>query len=202
MAIIRVNIVTERASFCKVFNDEAQAIKETDSFLFENKLNDGCSLASGEDFIALNGVLAEVFDDIYNADNLAQWEDIEKELTDHLDKTVCHQDKLQPGTVSRASMRTDDIAEACIMALWSVDKDKVLEILRKELEFASAIYDKMIWHSDNSWWESEDAFLFVAEELFDIMETYAPEGYHFGNTDGDLSDFGYWPDDNHLEDFE
>lgn len=86
MAIIRVNIVTERARFCKVFTDEAQAIKETDAFLFENKLNDGCSLISCEDFIALNAVLADLFDDIYNADNFAQWEDIEKELLEYLQK--------------------------------------------------------------------------------------------------------------------
>ena len=84
MAIIRVNIETEKANFCRVFTDEQQAIQETDAFLFEYKLNDGCSLGSNEDFLALNAVLAELFDDPWNADNFAQWDDI----TDAVEKAV------------------------------------------------------------------------------------------------------------------
>lgn len=88
MAIIRVNIETEKANFCRVFTDEQQAIQETDSFLFEHDLNDGCSLASNEDFIALNGVLAELFDDPWNADNFAQWEDITEAVSEAVTKEL------------------------------------------------------------------------------------------------------------------
>ncbi len=76
MAIYKVTITTERANFCKVFTDYDQAIKETDAFLFDNELNDGCSLGSDEDFLALNMVLADIFDDAMNIDNHAEWEDI------------------------------------------------------------------------------------------------------------------------------
>lgn len=201
MAIIRVNIVTERARFCKVFTDEAQAIKETDAFLFENKLNDGCSLISCEDFIALNAVLADLFDDIYNADNFAQWEDIEKELLEYLQKNITHQDRMQPGTVSRATLLEKDICTACLQAIYSVDQDRAKKLLHDEPEMAAAIYDELIFHTENEWWQTEDAFLIMAEDLTDIMEQYAPEGHYFGAHEGDGSDFGYWPNDD-CEDYE
>ena len=82
MAIIRVNIETEKATFSRVFTDEQQALQEADAFLFEHELNDGCSLSSNEDFIALNAVLAEIFDDPWNAENFAQWDDITEAVSD------------------------------------------------------------------------------------------------------------------------
>lgn len=202
MAIYRVIINTEIANFEKVFTDHQQAISETDAFLFEHDLNDGCSLSSEEDFIALNALLAEKFDDCYNADNFAQWDDIEQGLLDYLEKNICHQEQLQPGTVSRATLRNDDIALACIEAIFSVDPDKVKEILENDLEAAQALFEKATWNAEHKYWETEDAFLFVSETLFDIMESLAPAGYYFGNNEGDASDFGYWPDEDHLEDYE
>ena len=41
-------------------------------------------------------------------------------------------------------------------------------------------------------WESDDMCYFLNEELFDILDSYAPEGYYFGAHPGDGSDFGYW----------
>ena len=197
MAIYRVNIVTERANFHQLFTDHQQALSETDKFLFENELNDGCSLGSEEDFIALNAVLAEIFDDCYNADNFAQWDDIEQGLLDYLAENIRHQEAMQPGTVSRATMREQDICQSCIEALYSVDPAKVTELLEKEPKVAEALYDSIIDQSQNDYWETEDAFLFVAEDLFDVMDSYSPEGHYFGNNEGDLSDFGYWPDEDH-----
>lgn len=197
MAIYRVNIVTEVAEFHQLFTDHQQAISETDKFLFENDLNDGCSLSSEEDFIALNALLAEKFDDCYNAENFAQWDDIEQGLLDYLEKNICHQDTMKAGTVSRATMRNQDICQSCIEALYSVDPDKVTELLEKEPMVAEALYDSIIDQSQNDFWETEEAFLFVAEDLFDIMDAYSPDGHYFGNNEGDSSDFGYWPDEDY-----
>ena len=81
MAIIRVDICTENGCvFNKVFTDEQVAIRETDEFLSEHNLNDGCSLVSYEDFIALNAYLAKRFDDPYNQENFAEWHEIESEV--------------------------------------------------------------------------------------------------------------------------
>lgn len=40
-------------------------------------------------------------------------------------------------------------------------------------------------------WETDDMCALV-EELFDVLMSYAPDGYYFGTTEGDGSDFGYW----------
>ena len=41
-------------------------------------------------------------------------------------------------------------------------------------------------------WESDDICYFLNEDLFDILNNYAPEGYYFGAHPGDGSDFGFW----------
>ena len=71
---------------CKVYHDEQSALEGTDKELENFNLNDGCSLSSSEDFIDLNGKLAERFDDCYNQDAYATWDDIEEELI-----TKCHE---------------------------------------------------------------------------------------------------------------
>ena len=43
-------------------------------------------------------------------------------------------------------------------------------------------------------WDSEDMIFFV-ENLFDVLNTYAPEGYYFGATEGDGSDYGFWSEE-------
>ena len=202
MALIRVIINTEKISFNKLFTDHDQAIKETDQFLFDHELNDGCSLGSEEDFLALNALLAEMFDDPCNCDNYAQWDDIEAELLQHLQQHIYHQDSMQPGTVSRATLLSQDITQACIEALYSVDPDKVLELIQKEPKMAAALYDHVILQGQNDWWDSYEATCFVNEDLFDLMDHYSPEGHYFGANEGDGSDFGYWPDDDHLSDYE
>ena len=41
-------------------------------------------------------------------------------------------------------------------------------------------------------WESDDMCYFLNEVLFDILDSFAPEGYYFGAHQGDGSDFGFW----------
>jgi hypothetical protein len=41
------------------------------------------------------------------------------------------------------------------------------------------------------WWSSEDGY-YAMEDLFGVLESYAPLGYYFGAHPGDGSDFGYW----------
>ena len=45
---------------------------------------------------------------------------------------------------------------------------------------------------DADWWTSEEAG-YLLEELHDILDGAAPEGYRFGAHEGDGTDFGYWP---------
>lgn len=41
------------------------------------------------------------------------------------------------------------------------------------------------------WWDSEEA-MELLDELFTILDNYAPGGYYFGAHPGDGSDYGYW----------
>ena len=69
---------------CKIYTDEQKALEDTDEELNNFNLNDGCSLSSDEDFLALNAQLAERFSDPYNQDAYAQWEDITEKVRDKI----------------------------------------------------------------------------------------------------------------------
>lgn len=43
-------------------------------------------------------------------------------------------------------------------------------------------------------WENEEMIYFLNETLFDILNSYAPDGYYFGSHEGDASDYGFWRD--------
>lgn len=48
------------------------------------------------------------------------------------------------------------------------------------------------WESDDHpYWFSEDSTLLLMD-LMDILDNYAPEGYYFGCTEGNGSDYGFW----------
>lgn len=115
MAIIRVDIFTEKAQMNKIFTDEKKAIDECNEFLFKHELNDGCTLMSNEDFIALNGVLADMFDDPMNVENFAEWHDI----SDEVRKQICEYFQKQ--------YLDDDDAVVKIAELLDMDLNEVYE---------------------------------------------------------------------------
>lgn len=82
---------SERIYFhsCKTYNDEKTALEETDKELENFNLNNGCRLSSSEDFIDLNGKLAERFNDLYNQDAYATWDDIEEVLINQCHERFC-----------------------------------------------------------------------------------------------------------------
>lgn len=60
----------------------------------------------------------------------------------------------------------------------------------------SVVTDPVASEWDDRWNDADVIYLY--EELTDIMERYAPEGYYFGTHPGDGSDFGYWRDDSYM----
>lgn len=73
----------------KIYHDEKSALEGTDKELDNFNLNDGCSLGSSEDFPALNAKLSERFDDPYNQDAYATWDDIEEDLINQCAERFC-----------------------------------------------------------------------------------------------------------------
>ena len=76
-----------------------------------------------------------------------------------------------------------------------------LEVIKNTPEYAQimqtndsnlqVIFDPSADECDDRW-ESDDMCYFLNEVLFDILYSFAPEGYYFGAHQGDGSDFGFW----------
>lgn len=86
-------------------------------------------------------------------------------------------------TISRATLRPQDL----IPAFLGVIKETPEYVQLMNVVPAYALED-----DDSVWWHSEDAMYFLNETLWDVLNSYAPEGYYFGSTDGDGSDYGFW----------
>lgn len=99
-------------------------------------------------------------------------------------------EEMQPGSISHGTMRNEDVLPRLMSTLFKEDPQKAREIWKNNPEFLQALCDKDCGVK-NPWWESEDAS-FMAEELFDVMNEYSPEGHYFGAHPGDGSDYGYW----------
>lgn len=98
--------------------------------------------------------------------------------------------EIELGTVIRATHRTQDLIPAFLDAVRQYADAEYTQIMAAPFSFVPA------WVTDEGddcdWWDSEEAG-YKLEELFDILDNQAPEGYYFGAHEGDGSDFGYWP---------
>lgn len=99
-----------------------------------------------------------------------------------------------PGSVSHGTLRNEDLFQAFLSLLFSLDPDGCREFKKDHPSLLRALCDKEC-SIDNDYWETSEA-AFDLEELFGVMETYAPKGHTFSSHPGDGSDFGYWPIDN------
>lgn len=77
---------------CKIYTDYEEALRDSDLVLNNYNLNDGCSLGSEEDFLALNAMLAERFNDYYNANCYATWEDLTQTVITKIAEDFCYHD--------------------------------------------------------------------------------------------------------------
>lgn len=81
MAIIRIDIVTEKGYVHEVVTSEEKACEVVDNYM-QGKGISSCSMASEDDMLAVNAEIAEYFDDPANVDNYAEWHNIESEVRD------------------------------------------------------------------------------------------------------------------------
>lgn len=97
----------------------------------------------------------------------------------------------EPGTISRGTMRAEDLIPTFMSHLFKEDPQKARMIWKKYPNLLQALCDKQAG-IESDWWESEEASNILNNDLFDEMQNYAPEGHYFGSHPGDGSDYGYW----------
>lgn len=91
-------------------------------------------------------------------------------------------------SVIHATMRSYDLVPA------------FLDVIRDTAEYAQMLANdslpKVVTDAGASEyderWENEGVLYFLNETLFDILNSYAPDGYYFGSHEGDASDYGFW----------
>ena len=84
---------------------------------------------------------------------------------------------IEVGIIVEGTMRTEDVCSAIMDVLeveLASDQFKQVKIGLKQAK-KGGYYESYVW-----------------EDLFDVMDTIAPKGCYFGNTEGNASDYGFW----------
>ena len=89
------------------------------------------------------------------------------------------------GSVSHGTMRPADLIPRFIETLEYFNK-------RKAKKLTSAIPSDAWSNDTHEFWRSEPA-MWLLEDLFDVLNDYAPAKHYFGSHPGDGSDYGFWP---------
>ena len=116
--------------------------------------------------------------------DFSEYASIEEAATEHGYMNV---DRSKTGTISRATMRPQDLIPCFLDKLSEVDPGKYSKIVGDYHEGLARTEKE----EDCDWWDSEDAG-YLLEELFEALDAMAPANCYFGSHPGDGSDYGYW----------
>ena len=108
-------------------------------------------------------------------------------FTDERTLNVIHADL--DCTVIHGTHRACDLVPAFLDVI--KDTPEYQQIMMSNAEHLNVVSDPTALDDDERW-ESEYMTYFLNEELFEVLDSYAPDGYYFGSHIGDGSDFGYW----------
>ena len=92
-----------------------------------------------------------------------------------------------PGTLISGTLRVEDLIPAFANEAARLSADNAIVGAWQTISNAQAID----WSQPFEAADHDD----LIDELFDILDKYAPEGHYFGARGGDGSDFGYWPNE-------
>ena len=91
-------------------------------------------------------------------------------------------------SVSHATMRPQDLIPAFLDVVRDIAPAHYEQILLLPFGFVPSY---ALEYEDSEWWESDECGHRL-EELFDLLNEHAPEGFYFGSHPGDGSDYGFW----------
>ena len=89
----------------------------------------------------------------------------------------------------RGTLRACDLVPAFLEVIKNTPE--YTQIMQTNDSNLKVIFDPSADDQDERW-ESDDMYYFLNEDLFDILNNYAPGGYCFQAHPGDGSDFGFW----------
>ena len=93
-------------------------------------------------------------------------------------------------TVIRATHRPQDLIPAFLEVI--KDTAEYCQIIQHGSGLSSLSQALNSDDDEHEYWESDDCAYFLNEELWEVLNNYAPEGTIFGAHEGDGSDYGYW----------
>ena len=93
------------------------------------------------------------------------------------------------GSVIAGTHRPQDLIPAFLDALAKLDPAAYEQLMVSPFPLPPAYAQE---DDDCEWWDSEEASYYL-DDIFDALDSVAPEGYYFGAHPGDGSDFGFWP---------
>jgi len=91
------------------------------------------------------------------------------------------------GSVSSGTMITEDVFDACIWTLKSLDAKRAKDIQK-------------LWDEAADAGDEEQMSYVLNEDLWDALNEHAAPYCYFGAHEGDGADYGFWPSIDSLED--
>lgn len=105
------------------------------------------------------------------------------------------------GSISHGTLRSEDLLDAFAYELYFLaprdDEGKLEADTQRLVDSAHTLLDVYEEKRDDAW-EAEASEIIA--ELEDALSELAPPYCYFGTTEGDGSDFGFWPDMDAIED--
>lgn len=93
--------------------------------------------------------------------------------------------------VSHGTLHPADLAEAMYSAVNAYAEPNA-ELTAWNKEILESVPEEAWEDRNHQYWDSEEA-QWILEDMAGALDSICPEGYYFGSTEGDASDFAIWP---------
>lgn len=185
MAIIRIDIVTDKGNVHEVVTSEEKACEVVNNYMQSKGISD-CTMVSKEDMLAVNAEIADFFNDPTNFENYAEWHDIESDvknaICEHINNELCDDENI----VKVAEILGIDMNEIFEGENIDVVKQHFCDVLKLAnaeliqdgLQIVLKNDDEMFWSvgikinatNETKWYYMSDFKYEVREHIFDCWE--------------------------------